>query len=871
MSQKHDLIDKPIPFLCGGIFFTLLLHAKTSTKPNQMICFNKLMITIDPYFKPIEELTNKSFVTQFRKCEINESKHTGFGDVAIIDSFNKRIENNYEKVMNDFAETIDSIITNTEKKKWFISALVELVSKDKTIDENEEFRVGKYLSTMKKKEIMTETQFSYYDFVLGMWLFVFSQDQRKRPEKWGKDTFVKWTNKSQSTGEFVLCCKIGLSGMDSILIDFDISNGEMNSDMQDQKSIEFPVENAIRCGYNDPDETAFENDVHNRIKKYLHNAKRARSKIVTFLFRNEEKFYNFFVCSNLMGSFECKTNGAYKIEHRIIENANISKISKEKRRVIIEGSAGLGKTMMMNHLFLDSIINYNSYKQIPIFVTLRDYDCSLTLLDFVFSEFQRYNAELTINDLRLFLSTGSMVLLMDGLDEITGNTRSDFDKQLERMMDLYNECLYIISMRPGDKTLFLGKFHKYNLQYFTREQSFELISRIGNNYLSDKLKKQFFDDIANNRFDLSEYEYRVFFGTPLFLCITINTYRYNMDIPKKRHEFYEKAYDAVCEGHDRIKELRRDFYTKLSSADFKKFFSEFCVRTYGDSKYSFEEYELKQYVEDIEKAYNYKFSYIDFIKDVVERVCLMFVDGGKYHFVHRSFQEYFTADFFSKQPEDTFDFIFHEFVIGKEKENTEDVMVEMLYEMNEYLAEKYIFIPYLEFVHCMDSDKDYYEFLKYNYGTIDSLWDEDYKVVYNYSAPKCRMVKLICEINNISISNDTTNDFAHDKGSLSHSKRSINLGSAGAIFELHKSEVSIPEDVFTNNITNRFYLCHINLESGCVDRNKVDGEVLELINRNDFPTKIQFHELVKLHKELKEKYSKKKDLDSHNKYEIFRR
>ena len=33
----------------------------------------------------------------------------------------------------------------------------------------------------------------------------------------------------------------------------------------------------------------------------------------------------------------------------------------------------------------------------------------------------------------------------------------------------------------------------------------------------------------------------------------------------------------------------------------------------------------------------------DFLIDLTDNLCIMYKEGNKYHFIHRSFQEYFTA------------------------------------------------------------------------------------------------------------------------------------------------------------------------------------------------------------------------------------
>lgn len=56
--------------------------------------------------------------------------------------------------------------------------------------------------------------------------------------------------------------------------------------------------------------------------------------------------------------------------------------------IIIEGTGGLGKSMMMRHLMMNTIDRVDFIGKLPIFVTLKDYNRShLELADFIFERF----------------------------------------------------------------------------------------------------------------------------------------------------------------------------------------------------------------------------------------------------------------------------------------------------------------------------------------------------------------------------------------------------------------------------------------------------------------------------------------------------
>ena len=98
-----------------------------------------------------------------------------------------------------------------------------------------------------------------------------------------------------------------------------------------------------------------------------------------------------------------------------------------------------------------------------------------------------------------------------------------------------------------------------------------------------------------------------------------------------------------------------------------------------------------------------------------DNLCLMYFESGKYHFTHRSFQEYFCALFFSKQKDRTLEGI-GDFFDNLRSRNYGDKTFSMLYDMIPGKIDEYVFIPYLKklFEEC-DAGDGYWTFLETMY------------------------------------------------------------------------------------------------------------------------------------------------------------
>ena len=175
------------------------------------------------------------------------------------------------------------------------------------------------------------------------------------------------------------------------------------------------------------------------------------------------------------------------------------------------------------------------------------------------------------------------------------------------------------------------------------------------------------------------------------------------------HVFYREAYATLSQKHDASKgAYKRALKTGLSADHFADYFSEFCARTYTDEKYEMTHKEIVGYFDklNIRKKDGYpEFTADDFIYDLQNNLCLLYHESGKYHFTHRSFQEYFCALYFSHQKDKALERIGESFEHRKYS-SLSDKTFSMLYDMIPEKVEEYIFLPFLQkmFAKCTDEN-----------------------------------------------------------------------------------------------------------------------------------------------------------------------
>src|ERR1700678_3995848 len=122
------------------------------------------------------------------------------------------------------------------------------------------------------------------------------------------------------------------------------------------------------------------------------------------------------------------------------------------------------------------------------------------------------------------------------------------------------------------------------------------------------------------------------------------TFQHYAEIPEKIHVFYDLAFSTLFSKHDALKEVfKREKYTKFPIDVFKRQMSCLCIITYREEKFAFSEAAILYFINLSAQLSDIQFNAGDFLRDMLESVCIMQQDGLDIVFSHRSFQEFFAS------------------------------------------------------------------------------------------------------------------------------------------------------------------------------------------------------------------------------------
>ena len=453
--------------------------------------------------------------------------------------------------------------------------------------------------------------------------------------------------------------------------------------------------------------------------KYLSRLKDKYSRVKTLLDSDAPReLYSFFIPNSVV--FRPRNEKTPKI----INSANLSGIMSISKYVILQGTGGLGKSMMMRHFLMNAIDQYPITKIIPTFTLLKDFEPNdINLESFIFKKASIFWQGLTKEHFLQLMREGRVLILLDGFDELHSEYMEDFQRALEEFVDRYPKNSYILSTRPiGFNSL--SRFLTIHLMKFSYLQAKEMIEKMEFLPEEPEIKEHFLSELHRLYKDHEDFA-----SVPLLLVLMLMTFSEYADIPSSLHEFYNKAFYTLAQRHDATKgSFRRQYQTGLTPEQFAASFSDFCFQTYCKQEFEYSRLEFDNYYQRINYLKDlpgYKASMENYLYDLKVNLCLLY-EEEKINYTHRSFQEYFCALFMSHLPEKALVQVGQFFERNRFRSGSDETF-EMLYNLSEHNVEMCIILPHLKtlFDKCDRFEEEYRkEWVKLQDTDCLENWDD---------------------------------------------------------------------------------------------------------------------------------------------------
>ncbi|KVG59254.1 hypothetical protein WS79_11115 [Burkholderia territorii] len=263
------------------------------------------------------------------------------------------------------------------------------------------------------------------------------------------------------------------------------------------------------------------------------------------------------------------------------------------------------------------------------------------LMDHILAEMKTYEIEATLDSFHFLAQTGKIALLLDGFDELDNSLISSVVRELELVVEKYENIVVLVTSRPDCDIQKCPPFEVLRLAKIGVEDHLPFLSKLG---LSRARANEIATAISESPNEISEL-----IVTPLMLTLTVMVYKSENAIPPMLAEFFEALFATVFTRHDKTKPgFERKLQTGLGERTLQKLFETFCFMcaqaeltrslTAEEFASTFER-SIEFFTEGATKLEAFR-------HDVSKVACLLLEEGvGEMTFLHKSIAEYFAASF----------------------------------------------------------------------------------------------------------------------------------------------------------------------------------------------------------------------------------
>lgn len=312
-----------------------------------------------------------------------------------------------------------------------------------------------------------------------------------------------------------------------------------------------------------------------------------------------------------------------------------------RKKVLIRDTAGMGKSTILKFLFLEAV---DKEKGIPFIIELRNLTRKHSILNEIRQQLKSLTKGFAEDHLPELLNKGegNFIFLFDGYDEITESERAAVTADLKSFIEQVGENTFVLTSRADSALPSFGDFASYSIRPLAVKESYKLLRKYDSNgeasaRLVKRLKSEKDDRIS------------VFLQNPLLTSLLFLGYNYTPEIPMEVHLFYYQVYEALFNEHDLSKDgtyvhEKRSGYSCDEFACFLRAFAYVCFLKTGQP--SFPKDDFDSYIKEAKVLAGFRKGKIEALQhDLLQAVPLLKKEGLWVSWVHKSFMEYFAADY----------------------------------------------------------------------------------------------------------------------------------------------------------------------------------------------------------------------------------
>ncbi|MCC3416001.1 MULTISPECIES: NACHT domain-containing protein [unclassified Microcoleus] len=267
--------------------------------------------------------------------------------------------------------------------------------------------------------------------------------------------------------------------------------------------------------------------------------------------------------------------------------------------LMVVGKPGSGKTTYLQRVATEcNAGNLQTYR-IPFLIKLRDFVEDGREVAYSLERYLGQCWRLSDAETQLIFDRGRVLVLLDGLDEVTGEDGKNIAKEIKRFARTYPQVQVIVTCRTQSQESRFEKFDYVEVADFNESQARSFSEHWFKTVMGDESgglakAREFLEQL----FLEANKPIRELAITPILLSLTCAVFHQTGKFYSKRSKLYEEGLELLLEQWDKSREIERDeIYRDLSVERKLELLSFLAVKKFEQEQYVlFEQAEIEGYI-----------------------------------------------------------------------------------------------------------------------------------------------------------------------------------------------------------------------------------------------------------------------------------
>ncbi|WP_427157309.1 NACHT C-terminal helical domain 2-containing protein [Aliinostoc sp. HNIBRCY26] len=316
--------------------------------------------------------------------------------------------------------------------------------------------------------------------------------------------------------------------------------------------------------------------------------------------------------------------------------------------LMVVGKPGSGKTTYLQRIVTECNTGNLQAHRIPALIKLREFVDDGRKFAYSLERYFEQSWQLSNTEIKLIFHQGRALVLLDGLDEVTGEDAKNITKQIKQFARSYPQIQVIITCRTQSQESRFERFDYVEIADFNEAQVRSFAEHWFKAVIGDAsagLARS--QEFINQLFLEANQAIRDLAITPILLSLTCAVFHQTGKFYSKRSKLYEEGFELILEQWDKSREIERDEIYRDSSPERKlELLSYLAVKKFEQPQYVlFEQAEIEGYIAEFLEIGLRDSRAV--LKAIASQHGLLIERSQKiWSFSHLTFQEYLVAKWF---------------------------------------------------------------------------------------------------------------------------------------------------------------------------------------------------------------------------------